>query len=170
MDYTTLIQVKAEAGINEATDDTLIGSLIIAASRWLDRELTGKSIGSDNYLLFETVANEVLYGQVDKDGNIVVYAHKPLVTAVTAMMWRPDPVTGWVQVDINNLMIDGYKITAFNAALANYTRGKVQVTLSYTGGVSLDVASLPDDLLEDVTTMTIRLYRENKTALTNYLV
>lgn len=167
MDYTTLTRVKLEAGINEVTDDALISSLIVSASRWLDRELTGHPVGSDNYLLLETISGEVLFGQVDKDGNIVVYPHKPLVSQVILMSWRPDTVTGWVGVDINNILIDGYKVVAENAALANYTRGKVQVTISYLGGLSLDTASLPEDVLEDITTMTIRLYRENKTGLTD---
>ena len=167
MDYTTLTRVQLEAGIAVATDDTLLALLITSASRWLDRELTGRAVGSDNYLLSETITNETLYGQIDKDGSIVVWAHKPIVTALTAMSWRPDPLTGWVGVDVSKTFLDGCKVTAFYAALMNGTRGKVQVQASYSGGIALTVNDLPADILEDVAVMTIRVYRENKTGLTD---
>jgi hypothetical protein len=168
MDYTTSTRVKLEAGIQETTDDVLIASLITSASRWLDRELTGHAVGSDNYLLSETITGETLYGQIDKDGNIAVWPHKPVVTVVTAMSWRPDPLSGYVGADVSRaLWIDGYKVTAFYAALANRTRGKVQVLMTYAGGIAADVNSLPADILEDVAVMTIRIYRENKTGLTD---
>lgn len=167
MDYTILARVKLEAGIQSTEDDVLLASLITSASRWLDRELTGRGVGGDNYLLSETLTNEVLFGQVDKDGNIIVWLHKPVVTAVTSMYWRPDPVTGWVGVDTTRIWFDGCKLTAFNAALAQMTRGQVQVKVTYAGGLATAVASLPADILEDVSVMTIRVYRENKTGLTD---
>ena len=168
MDYTSLPNVKLEAGIQEPTDDVLLASLITSASRWLDRELTGKpGPDSDNYLLSETVNNEALFGQIDKDGNIVVYPHKPSVASVTAMSWRPDTFSGWVQVDLNHLWIDGYKVVAQFSALANGTRGKVQVQMTYTGGIALTQSDLPADVIEDVTVAVIRVYRENKTGLTD---
>jgi len=168
MDYTILANVKQEAGVLVPDDDILFSSLITAASRWLDRELTGKpGPDSDNYLMTETKTAETLYGQVDKDGNIVVWPHKPAIASVASMSWRPDTWTGWVQVDTSHLAIDGYKVTAEYAALCNGTRGKVQVQMTYTGGIALTVNDLPADVLEDVTTGTIRIYRENKTGLTD---
>ena len=168
MDYTTLARVKSEAGIQEATDDTLLASLITSASRWLDRELTGVGVGSDNYLLAETITNEYTFGQVDADGNIQAWLHKPIVTSVTAFAWRTDPSSSWMSVDVStNLQIDGYRVIAYNAALANRVRGKVLVRATYVGGLATAVASLPGDLLEDATVMTVRIYRENKTGLTD---
>jgi hypothetical protein len=168
MDYTDLTSVKLEAGITVADDDTQISSIITAASRWLDRELSGKAgPDSDNYLLTETKTLEALYGQVDKDGNIVVWVHKPVVASVAAMSWRPDTYTGWVQVDTNHVTIDGYKVTADYAALMNGNRGKVQVQMTYTGGICTTLSDLPKDVIEDVTLIAIRIYRENKTGVTD---
>jgi hypothetical protein len=83
------------------------------------------------------------------------------------MAWRPDTYTGWVQVDTNHLTIDGYKVTAEYAALMNGSRGKVQIQMTYTGGIALTTADLPADVQEDVRVMAIRIYRENKTGLTD---
>jgi hypothetical protein len=169
MDYTTLARVKLEAGISEVTDDTILLSLITSASRWLDRELTGRpGPDSDNYLLTETKTNEYLFGQIDKDGNIYVIPHKPVISSVATMSWRPDPLTGWIGVNVaQNMWIDGNRVTAFYAALVQGTRGKVQVQMTYTGGIALTVADIPADILEDVSVMVIRVYRENKTGLTD---
>ena len=168
MDYTSLINVKPEAGIDVATDDVLIGNLITAASRWLDRELTGRpGPDSDNYLLTETKTGETLYGQIDKDGNIVVWPHKPSIASVASMSWRPDTFSGSVQVDTNHILIDGNEVTAQYAAFANGTRGKVPVLMTYTGGICTSLSDLPADIIEDVTVMVIRVYRENKTGLTD---
>jgi hypothetical protein len=168
MDYTDLASVKLEAGINVSDDDTQISGIVTAASRWLDREMTGRpGPDSDNYLLTETKTAEILYGQVDKDGNVAVWVHKPVVSAVASMAWRPDTYTGWVQVDTNHLTIDGYKVTAEYAALMNGSRGKVQIQMTYTGGIALTTTDLPADVQEDVRVMAIRIYRENKTGLTD---
>jgi hypothetical protein len=168
MDYTSLTNVTLENDIQVSNDDTQLSGIVTAASRWLDRELTGRpGPDSDNYLLSETKTNEILYGQVDKDGNIVVWPHKPVIASVASMAWRPDTYTGWVQVDINHLTIDGYRVTAEYAALVNGTRGKVQVQMTYTGGIATDTSGLPADLQENVTVMSIRVYKENKTGLTD---
>jgi hypothetical protein len=165
MDYTTLARVKQEADIAGTTDDALLSLLITSASRWLDRELTGVAIGSDNYLLSETVTNETLFGQVDADGSIHVWTHKPTIAAITAMSWRPDPMTNYMDVTVlDEVWNDRNHVIAFNATR---NRGKVQVKISYTGGLASATASLPADILEDVAVMVIRVYRENKTGLTD---
>ena len=167
MDYTTLARVKLEAGVSSTEDDTLLASLITSASRWLDRELTGHAIGSDNYLMSETITLETLNGLVDKDGTILVWPHKPVVSTVAMMNWRTDPLSGWIGVNTSQLWIDGYVVQATYAAYANGYHGKAQVQITYTGGLASSVSSLPADILEDVTVMVIRVYRENKTGLTD---
>lgn len=167
MDYTTLARVKLEAGNDPLVikSDGLFSMLITSASRWADRYLTGNgTLASANYLLLETITNETLFGQVDKDGNVNCWPHKPVVNTVLAMSWRRDPTYTPIVADPRYFVIDKNCVTAFNQIAM---RGRVLVTISYIGGIALTTADIPEDIQEALSVATIRYFRENQTGLTD---
>ncbi len=163
MDYTTLARVRTALGSSETAADAQLSAIITAASRVIDRHLSG-AVLSDDYLKQESVSGETLTGLVDKDGRILCHAHKPVVTAVTAAAYRLSPLEGWLSVDTaEQVTCEGYAVTLWTALAG--VRGKVFVQLSYTGGLAASTASLPADILDAADVLSVRLYREVKTGL-----
>jgi hypothetical protein len=167
MDYTTLERVKAALGATETTDDTLLEGLVTAASREFDRRCTGVNrMDAVDYFELEDVADEMLRGFVDKEGRIVCYPRKGQVNSVSSLAYRTSPLEGWVEVDSEAVSIEG--ATVISWVSASGLRGKpLQILVSYNGGMAADVDELPADLIEAVTVLTARFYREARTGLTD---
>jgi len=164
MDYTTVTQVKAALGATETADDTLLGTAITAASRAIDKHCTGAVEAADNYFELGDLVDEQIWGVVNKDGALACWPRKPVVTAVSALSYRPSPLVDWTTVNPDWLDIDGGRVAAW-ADLS--VRRQMRVKLSYTGGLAASVNNLPADLVEAATVLAIRFYREAKSGLTD---
>lgn len=164
MDYTTLARFKAALHAEKTTDDAIIGSIITAASRALDRKLTGvpDADGAD-YLKLET-KTETIFGQTDQEGRVLCYPHKPVVSAVTALSYRKRPFDEMIPVDVARIWADGMQVSAWPQG-AGVSHARVQIQISYTGGLAVTADALPADLVEAVTVLAIRYYREAETGL-----
>jgi len=157
VDYTTVALVKSELRVNETTDDTLLATLITAASRAIDRHCTGVASRSDDYFKSETITDELLTGQVNREGNLLCWPHKPVVTTVSALSYRYSPRESWIEANLDYVELDGGVVTAW---MGLTLRKPQRVKISYTGGVAADVDGLPSDFVEAVTVMAGRFYRE----------
>lgn len=164
MDYTTLANVKAVLGADAVGDDALISRIITEASRAIDRHVAGGMLKSDNYFLLETITDELLNGQVDAQGRILCRAHKPLVASVSTAAFRYAPSMSWVTVLTDNITIDGYSVTLWAGQVV---RRKVQVKLTYSGGLATSTIGLPGDITNAADLLSTRFYREIKSNLTD---
>ncbi len=168
MDYVTIERVKAEARITTNTDDTLLAQMITSASRALDRRCTGVSDASaHDYFKLEIKTAERLTGQVNVDGEIICYPHKPVIDSVQAFSFQLNITETLVPVDLSRVDTDGTKIIAYPTNLYFAYPAKCRVTTSYTGGFSGSAASMPEDLQEICALLAIRFYREAETGLSD---
>jgi hypothetical protein len=171
-DYTTLARFKQELHIdpNSVADDTLISLLITAASRAWDRKCTGVvDPDSNNYFTTATVTNEILRGQIDYDGNIIVYPHKPIITAIQSFAFQKNVTTSFYSVSGNRFEIDGYKVRAYPNSMPLDYPDKCRVVMGYTGGLGAVVTDFPDDMQEAVAILAARFYREAETGLSDQI-
>ena len=170
MDYVTLERVKAEARITLNTDDTLLAQMITSASRALDRRCTGVSDASaHDYFKLEAKTAERLSGQVNVDGEIICYPHKPVINSVEAFSYQLNITATLKTVDLARVDTDGTKIIAYPTNLYFDYPSRCRVTTSYTGGFSGSAASLPEDLQEICALLAIRFYRESETGLSDVI-
>jgi hypothetical protein len=170
MDYTTLQQVHyaMHSQTTAVVDDGLLSTLITAASRVVDHMCTGVSDGSsDNYFQTAVVTGEVLNAQVNSDGNVVCYPHKPIVQSVQSFVYYKDITQTMNAVATNLIDINGIKVTAYPTNMNLNYPCKCRVTISYTGGLSGSTAGLPLDLIDLTTMLAIRFYREEESGLTD---
>ena len=171
MDYTTLARVKQEMHIvsGSSVDDALLGTLITAASRALDRFCTG-TVEGDNYFQLESVTDEETGGQIDYRGMILCYPHKPLIHSVEAFAFtdRPfNPVTTVPVSPVARCYARGPRVEAWPDNITIEIPSQVYVTISYTGGLSGSTAGLPEDLQELAAILCARFYREAEGGLSD---
>jgi hypothetical protein len=164
VDYTTSANVKQALGADTTGDDALVARLITEASRTIDRHCAGGRLDSDDYLKLEAVTDELVSGQVDNHGSILCRPFKPLVTAVTAVFYRTSPMMEWKSVAVTNVTIDGHRVTVWAGVIG---RGKVEVKISYTGGLAATVSALPGDITNAADLLSVRFYREIKSNLSD---
>ena len=163
MDYTTLTLVKQEINIEETGDDDRLTQLITAASRAIDRHCTQAPAGQgDNYFELEDITNEVGYGQIDKNGAILCYPRKPYISSVASFEYRSYGAVSWSSLDTGSVITQVGRVLAFSELT---TREELQTRISYTGGLSDAPSTLPADLIEAATVLTIRFYREAESGL-----
>jgi hypothetical protein len=173
MDYTTLLQVLGIMSDTENPsprptpapyDDTVIAEAITAASRAIDREVTGdNTTDSDNYFMQET-KTLVATGPalINREGDLYVWMRKPVIQTVTALRYRKRGDQDWIDAPINKITTAGYFATYWNGALA---MGPVMCQASYTGGFSSTPAGLPNDLQRAAAILAARYFKEGKTGL-----
>jgi hypothetical protein len=161
VDYTTTARVKSELHVTGSGDDALIGQLVTAASRSVDRLCTGSPKAVDYFALAD-VTNERLHGVVDVDGNINVWPRKSPVNSVATFAYRQTPVEGWLTVDLTNPdfaeIVGPYAVKAWSQLLRRPK--SLQVMMSYNGGFAAATADMPADLQELTTLFAGRCYRE----------
>lgn len=168
MDYTSLARVKDALGAETPTDDAILASLITAASRDFDRRVTGAPAGAGaDYFTLATVQGEVGRGLVTAQGAILYVARKSAVQSVARFEYRASPRSTWVAAPPDALTVEGNRVTAWVAAAGLRGTGGLQVRLDYTGGLAADPAGLPADLVEVVTVLAVRLYREAQTGMSD---
>ncbi|HPO87439.1 MAG TPA: hypothetical protein PLN86_16475 [Candidatus Hydrogenedentes bacterium] len=173
MNYTTLAKVKAALGAEENTDDTLLASKIDEASRTLDTTLCHAEA---DYFKAETVTNELVRAIITKDGAIICWPKKVVVTSVTKFEYRLTPRTPWIEVDITNVTISNNRqVTAWD--VAGIRSVPVFVRMTYVGGYGTEtwagnpsvatISGLPADVIDAATVLAVRFYKEEKGGLTD---
>lgn len=164
MDYTTVDLVKEALRISESGDDTLLARVVTAASRSVDRYCTGTGFDSDDYFALGTVTHEILSGYVDLEGRLIVWPRKPLINSVSSMEYRRTPLEAWVLVDSDRIEVSLSKVTTWVDINDRKPRA---VRLTYVGGLAAEVGGLPADLVEAVTLLAARYYKEAEASLSD---
>lgn len=172
MDYTTYDHFMRSLGsqsteLAPSTDKAAIDACITAASRAVDRECTGSAEPeAADYFKLETKTDQELLGWVNRNGMIVCYPRKPLITAVTALSYRHRIKDQWTAVDPAEISLQGPKLEAYPTGIT-FNNSRVFLKLSYSGGLGATPAALPADLVELTTLLAIRFYREAETGMTD---
>lgn len=162
MDYTDLARVKAAMDSAEAAADATLGTYITAASRLIDRLVTGVPNG-DNYFALASVADEILSnGAVDWIGRLTVYPRKAVINSVSAMAYRFTLADSWSVIDTALTFIEDGAVMAEAGITAS---DRIFAKISYSGGYGTTVATLPPDIVDAATIMAVRLYKEARSGL-----
>ncbi len=165
MDYTDLARVEGALRGNNpgAGDVALLSRLITAASRDIDKHCAGSQLAVD-YFKLETVTDDQVRGRVDVDGTVLCFPHKPVIQSISAVSYRPTPLDNWRSVDPTLAEIYGGQVRLYVSAVR---RASVLVKISYSGGFGVDVASLPENLVEAATVLSARYFREGEGGMTD---
>jgi hypothetical protein len=166
MDYTILSYVKLAMGAQTTVDDSRLVRIITEVSRAIDRHCTGVPDAVD-YFKLEDVANEQLRGQIDLNGRIICYPHKPIVNSVSAFSFRESIIGTSYTVASTRIDVFGPQVEAYATKMALAYPARCLVTLSYNGGLSTVPETLPADLINAATVLAVRFYREEETGLTD---
>ena len=167
MDYTSVTFCKQElhATSGSSMDDGLLGTLVTAASRAWDRKCTGVP-DALNYFASGSAADEVLTGQIDYLGeSIICYPHKPIITSVSAFSYQANIIGTEYTVDPSRIDIRGPKVIAYPSGIPMNFPAKCRIKISYTGGLGATLSDLPEDMVEAVTILALRFYREAESGL-----
>ena len=171
-DYTTTARVRQEMHITSGSanpDEALLATLVTAASRAWDRKCTGV-VDAVDYFVSGSVVGEVLVGQVDYTGSrIICYPHKPIISSVSSFSYRENITKTAYTIDAARIEAYGQRVTAYPESMALCYPGRCQVTISYVGGLGATVADLPADMVEAITILAARFYREAETGLSDQM-
>lgn len=160
MEYTTPAMIRSASDGKETTlDATRLPEVCAAASRAIDRLCTGVPGESDNYLLLESVTNQILKGTVDANGGLLCYPRKPRVVSVSSLSWRWSPRDLWETVEPDLVTMDGYTVRAWTTIP---DRGDSQVRISFSGGLAAEQKDLPADVVDFATMLAIRILKEER--------
>lgn len=173
MDYCTLADVLGATGTGTNPlprptpapyDDSVQAQAITHASRAIDRLVTQSDAPTAlDYFLQAALTDELHDGVVTKHHNILVFAHKPSVTAVAAFAYRQSPRDPWTAVESTALTVSGYKITAWIGT--PMPREPVMIKATYTGGLATTSTGLPADLQRAAIVLAARYYKEMRSGL-----
>jgi hypothetical protein len=171
MEYTTLATVLGIISANANPmprptpapfDDTVITEAIVAASRAIDREVTG-AVGSDDYFKTETLTlAETGPAIVDRNGDLMVWMRKPAIITLTALEYRTRGNEPWTAADMSKVTTSGLSATYWAGRLAP---GPVMCRATYTGGLGAATANLPAELQRAAAVLAARYYKEGKAGL-----
>lgn len=173
MNYTTLAWVKSVLGAEEATDDDLLAQKISEASRMIDTTLCH---APKDYFMQEDVENENVRGIISTEGIIYCWPKKAIVNSVLLFEYRLNPAQDWQLVDARNVeVVNDRQVKAWN--IGNKSVG-CRVRISYNGGYGTEtwstddppvatIEGLPEEIVEAATLLTVRLYKEEKSGLTD---
>lgn len=166
MDYTTVARVKEAIRIKESADDAYLAKLVTAASRYTDK-WCAKSQRAVNYFELAWVADEECRAQVDQRGMVLAWPRKNTVVSASSMQYRTSPISEWTDVPAERIVVEpsGYAVEGWV-----YLRERPRtlfVRVTYQGGVAATVADVPPDLMEAVTLLAARMYREDESGLTD---
>lgn len=168
MDYTTAARVKAHLRISGNGDDALLSVLATAASRAVDRKCAGSQAQDvEDYFALETVTDEEIRALAGGDGVLKCWPRKPVIASVSALAYRGSPLESWTTIETDRIQIEGEMVAAWPAA--TLLAGPRRVKLTYIGGYAASVDDLPADLVEAVTVLTARYYREAESGITDII-
>lgn len=167
MNYTTLAKVRAALGAETVTDDLLLAVKITEASRATDRLCAAP----DNYFMIESVVGELSSGLITSDGVIICFPKKAVVNSVSSFEYRLSPKENWQVVDSDAILLSNQRqVSAWGEIVAH---GKCQIRISYNGGYGTEsgspsiITGLPEDIINAVTVLAVRFYKEEKGGLTD---
>lgn len=172
MDYTDIATVKSYIQSTSGSTspvESLLTTVITAASRAIDRHCTGVPDAID-YFKYESITGEHLEGQIDINGNILCYPHKPIIDAVTSFYYYSyagGPASGTYTVSPTSIVTDGPAVIAYPTTMPLTPPTKVRITISYSGGSGSSIAALPADLVDAATVLAVRFYREAETGMSD---
>ena len=166
MDYTTVARVKEAIRIKENADDTYLAKLVTAASRYTDK-WCAKSQRAADYFKLEWVADEECRAQVDQRGMILAWPRKNVIVSASTMQYRTTPIGEWTDVPAERIVVEasGYTVEGWTYIIAKPRTLFVRVT--YLGGMAAIVDDVSPDLMEAVTLLAARMYREDESGLTD---
>lgn len=170
-EYTTIARVKEEMHIKSGSsvDDGLLTLLVTAASRAWDRKCTGV-VDAEDYFISGSVTNERLSGQINYNGkSIICYPHKPIITSVSSFTYQATIVDEVKTVAVTRIECDGPKVVAYPEDMPEDFPARCRVTISYVGGLATSGSGLPADMIEAVTILAARFYREAETGLADQI-
>jgi hypothetical protein len=173
MNYTDLNRVKlmlhsqTSGSSGSSLDATLLETVVIpAASRAWDRKVTqSKTSDAMNYFMTEAVTSENIEGQINAKGEVCCFPHKSEILSVSAFSYQSSIISALNSVDPARIKARGGKVTAYPTNLGACKPSKCDVILSYVGGSGSSVDDLPGDMIDAVTLLAIRFYREVETGL-----
>lgn len=164
MDYTTLERVKSAMGAEETRGDAIISDYITRTSRLLDRLSTSQPNVS-NYFMQEDITDEILTnGVINWMGELAFYPHKPVINSISALAYRFSLHDTWRDADPTYVICEEESVT-FEGPLPQTQR--VFVKVSYNGGLAESVEDLPADLIDIATAQTIRLFKEERSGMSD---
>lgn len=172
MDYSDYNSFMAEivsqsTTLNPSPDKANVDKLITAASRAIDHYCTGVvDPDATDYFKAETKTDEPIFGRIDRNGVILCYPHKPIITTVTSFAWKAKISDAWTSVDPSLISASGPRLEAYPVSPTALNQ-RIWVKISYTGGLGATTSALPADFQELVTLLAIRFYREGETGVTD---
>lgn len=164
MDYTDIPRVRGALGAQENVDDAILEGKITEASRTLDQVAVGLGVSNvADYFQYQASIVEDLRAIINSDGQMVCYPRKPEVTGVGSFQYRATPLQSWLSVNVAHVEYFNGVVQAWGP----FPRGRYTVRLDYSGGLGATLDDLPADLINAATVMAVRLYREEKSGLTD---
>lgn len=164
MDYTTLELVKQAMKSTETYQDSTLQFYISAASRYIDNLCTSQPNVAD-YFKLEAITDEVLSNAVvDYMGILTVFPHKPRFASIQSLSYRYSMRSAYQSCDTSWISLEG-EMVRWEGNLPSGTAP--QVKISYTGGFAATPEALPKSFQDIATTMTIRLFKEARSGLSD---
>lgn len=148
----TISTVKnAHSTGSPVVNGTIVSNYVSPASRWFDTVTYNHSgVG------YETVTDKKT-AYIDNDGFITIPLSKPIVDIndVMDVQFQSTPLDTLDSLDLSKAWIeDNYFLNI--AAPRTYTKRSGQATIVYSGGYN----PVPDDIVQAVTVMAARFYKE----------
>jgi len=155
-DILTAAEAKAYMGVSGSDKDTIIGTFISDASRWIEGYLGRKVAGG------QAVTTEIGNG----DGTEIFRPKFPPVTAVSSLQERGSPTGSWSDVvsDSSNILIDPIEGDFIEVYGTAFPAGRSNIRVTYTAGYS----TVPNEIKQVCYEMVaIRFKESNDAALGN---
>lgn len=148
----TVSAVKnAHATGSPVVNGTIVSNYVSPASRWFDTVTYNK-----NGIGYETIT-DTKTAYINNDGFITVPLSKPIVQLadVVNITFQPTPLDPIDTLDLTKAWVeDNYFLSV--APTNNYSGRKGLATVTYSGGYN----PIPDDIVQAVTVMAARFYKE----------
>ena len=173
MNYCTLDQVLAVTGngtnptprpIPAPYEDTVVNEAIAAASRAIDKEVTGSDLATDYFLSETLTLQETGPAIVDRNGDLHAWLRKPYISSITTLQYRHRGDQDWTTAEAGKITISGQKVIYWSGDLE---AGAVMARATYAGGLATAPASLPGDLQRAAIVLAARYWNEGKAGLTD---
>jgi hypothetical protein len=92
-----------------------------------------------------------------------------VISSVTNFQFQFRIIDQLYTIDPSRIDIRGPKVIAYPLSMPNVKSRKCRVVLSYNGGLGATLADLPRDMVEAVTILAIRFYREAESGLADQM-
>ena len=160
--YTTPELIKGYLDTDGSADDALLETCASAISRAIDTHC-GQIFHS------QTLSNQVLRAQIDRDGLLRCWPETPTMSTPTAAAYRIGVSTSWISLSTDAQYWDieprpsGCAVRVLGVSLGQWRDQRVQLKLSYSCGYA-DRAVLPADLAWYATLAAAAEYKKREAA------